>query len=154
MDMSDFIFLAIVLGSGLGPLIAKFSKKKAAAGSITSPRITPKGTGIAVGKSMPTGQTTVQRAIGRRPRRPKRVHASAGREAKAAPAAPVAPVAPAPAATRGIGPPPARPSAPGHRHGNSQARHWTLLQRAVVFRELLDRPKALRGMPPQVDLGN
>ena len=155
MDASDLIFLFILLSSGLGPLIAKFSKKKGTAVSKSALGAAPKGTGTVVPGQARTGSTTVQRTIGRTRTRPAR----AGRnvpvpDAKKAKAAPVQPaqqpdLSAVAAAAAYQQPSPSDEKLVGASRTGLHG--WSPLQQAVVLREMLDRPKALRDMPRQLD---
>ncbi|MCH2135833.1 MAG: hypothetical protein MK101_04525 [Phycisphaerales bacterium] len=152
MDIADLIAIAVVGMSVLAPTLAKL--KKGAAPTGKAPSAGGSATGIKVPRRAPgqapvgtgvQGATTRTRTITPNQPRPPRTNPEpaapqvAKRPTSAAvrespPAATPVPDTPAPT-------PPATGSASSQAKGRSRA--WTRLQEAVVYREMLGRPKAL-----------
>lgn len=148
MDFTDIFNLLIVGGVVLGPMIAKMKINKSKASGLGSAdagtglrKPVPSQPGVSTRSTTanPIAKTTANpTAPGQRTVRSRRIKPA---KSKARPAKAALPVHSAVVGSPQV----ASQVAPALRmSGQPRRRHWTTLQQAVILREMLDRPLALR----------
>jgi hypothetical protein len=142
MDFSDIFNLLIIGAVVVGPMVAKMKINKSKA---SSPGSADTGTGRRT--SVPTKQGVSTRSATAKPTAPgqRTLRTRPIKPAKPSrrPAETALPVPRAEVAAEAIKPPKSRTPTP-RVIAQPRRRRWTALQQAVILREMLDRPVALR----------